>query len=95
MGTRTPVTPEAVVKPMKENNAGIRSLLSDIDDLIHTGLAGGVDPLVLIGALSAAQASMRRRAESDAMEEPFFEPVRKHLFQPRIDVLMDALAVCP
>ncbi len=66
----------------------IRTGLADIDERVETGLRRGLNPLTLVGALTAALADM----SAVNPDEDFLGPVRKHLIQPRIDALLAVLA---
>ncbi len=62
----------------------IRTGLADIDEMVETCLRRGLNPLTLVGALTAALADMA----AVNPDEDFLGPVRKHLIQPRIDALL-------
>ncbi len=72
------------VQAVIANQVKVRSLVADLDRDLEVALQGGIDPLVLIGALTAALMEMSRSHP----DEDFLGPVRRHLFEPRIDALM-------
>ncbi len=72
------------VQAVIANQVKVRSLVANIDHDIEIALQGGIDPLMLIGALTAALMEMSRSHP----DEDFLGPVRRHLFEPRIEALM-------
>ncbi len=66
----------------------IRTELAEMDDLVETCLRRGLDPLTLVGGLTAALADMA----AVNPDEDFLGPVREHLIQPRIDGLLAVMS---
>ncbi len=66
----------------------IRTGLAEMDEQVETCIRRGLNPLTLVGALTAVLADMAA-VNSD---EDFLGPVRKHLIQPRIDALLAVLS---
>ncbi len=66
----------------------VRTGLAEMDEMVETCLRRGLDPLTLVGALTAALADMA----AVNPDEGFLGPVRKHLIQPRIDALLAVLS---
>ncbi len=75
-------TPPMTRAEAEDLTRAVRALLTDIDQRIEIGLAGGLNPLTLIGALTATLTELERL-------HPGENVVRlRELFEPRIDALM-------
>ncbi len=75
-------TPPMTRAEAEDLTRAVRALLTDIDQRIEIGLAGGVNPLTLIEALTATLTELERLHPGENI-------VRlRELFEPRIDALM-------
>ncbi len=66
----------------------IRTGLAEMDERVETCIRRGVNPLTLVGALTAALADMA----AVNPDEDFLGPVREHLIHPRIDALLAVMS---
>ncbi len=66
----------------------IRTGLAEMDEQVETCIRRGLNPLTLVGGLTAALADMA----AVNPDEDFLGPVREHVIQPRIDALLAVMS---